>query len=76
MPDELKDLTHYKEIAVDLETYDPNLTVSGSGNVVGDGHIAGVALAVEGWSGYFHNRSSEWWQHGYDISIQLAQRFI
>ena len=53
MPDELKDLTHYKEIAVDLETYDPNLTVSGSGNVVGDGHIAGVALAVEGWSGYF-----------------------
>ena len=53
MPDELKDLTHYTEIAVDLETYDPNLTVSGSGSVVGNGHIAGVALAVEGWSGYF-----------------------
>ena len=53
MPDELKDLKHYKEIAVDLETYDPDLTTSGSGNVVGNGHIAGVALAVEGWSGYY-----------------------
>ena len=28
MPDELKDLKHYKEIAVDLETYDPDLTTS------------------------------------------------
>ena len=25
----------------------------GSGNVTGRGHIAGVAVAVEGWSGYF-----------------------
>ena len=53
MPDELKDLTQYKEIAVDLETNDPQLTTLGAGNVVGRGHIAGVALAVEGWSGYF-----------------------
>ncbi len=53
MPDELKDLTQYTEIAVDLETYDPQLKELGSGNVVGKGHIAGVALAVEGWSGYF-----------------------
>ena len=53
MPDELKDLTQYSEIAVDLETYDPQLKELGSGNVVGKGHIAGVALAVEGWSGYF-----------------------
>ena len=48
MPDELKDLTQYKEIAVDLETNDPQLTTLGAGNVVGRGHIAGVALAVEG----------------------------
>ena len=53
MPDELKDLNHYDEIAVDLETCDPELTTLGSGNVVGRGHIAGVAIAVEGWSGYF-----------------------
>jgi len=53
MPDELKDLSHYKEIAIDLETCDPNLKELGSGNVVGRGHIAGIAIAVEGWQGYF-----------------------
>jgi len=53
MPDELKDLSHYKEIAIDLETCDPELTKLGSGNVVGRGHIAGIAVAVEGWQGYF-----------------------
>ena len=53
MPDELKDLTGYKEIAIDLETNDPELTTLGSGNVVGRGHIAGIAVAVEGWSGYY-----------------------
>jgi DNA polymerase I-like protein with 3'-5' exonuclease and polymerase domains len=53
MPEELKDLSHYSEIAVDLETCDPQLKEFGSGNVVGRGHIAGVAIAVDGWSGYF-----------------------
>jgi len=53
MPDELKDLTGHKEIAIDLETNDPMLMELGSGNVVGRGHIAGVAVAVEGWSGYY-----------------------
>jgi len=53
MPDELKDLSHYDEIAIDLETCDPELTKLGSGNVVGRGHIAGIAIAVEGWQGYF-----------------------
>jgi len=53
MPEELKDLQGHKEIAIDLETNDPYLTTLGSGNVSGKGHIAGVAVAVEGWSGYF-----------------------
>ena len=53
MPDELKDLRGYKEIAIDLETSDPHLMELGSGNVVGRGHIAGIAVAVEGWSGYY-----------------------
>ena len=52
-PDELKDLSGYKEVAIDLETCDPELTTLGSGNVIGRGHIAGVAVAVEGWSGYY-----------------------
>ena len=53
MPEELKDLRGAKQIAIDLETNDPHLIELGSGNVTGKGHIAGVAVAVEGWSGYF-----------------------
>jgi len=53
IPDELKDLREAKEIAIDLETNDPQLKELGSGNVTGRGHIAGVAVAVEGWSGYY-----------------------
>ena len=53
MPDELKDLREYKEIAIDLETNDPDLKSLGSGNVINKGHIAGVAVAVEGWQGYY-----------------------
>jgi len=53
MPEELKDLKGCKEIAIDLETNDPHLLTLGSGNVTGRGHIAGVAVAVEGWSGYY-----------------------
>ena len=55
MPEELKDLRGAKEIAIDLETNDPHLKELGSGNVTGKGHIAGVAVAVEGWisTGHF-----------------------
>ncbi len=53
VPEELKDLRGHKEIAVDLETCDPDLTELGSGNVIGRGKIVGVAVAVEGWSAYY-----------------------
>ena len=53
MTEELPNLKGSKEIAIDLETNDPHLIELGSGNVTGKGHIAGVAVAVEGWSGYF-----------------------
>ena len=53
MTDELPNLKGSKEIAIDLETNDPQLIELGSGNVTGKGHIAGIAVAVEGWSGYF-----------------------
>jgi len=52
-PDELKDLSQAKQIAIDLETRDPNLTTIGSGSVRDDGEIVGIAVAIEGWSGYF-----------------------
>ena len=52
-PDELKDLSNAKQIAIDLETRDPNLTTIGSGSVRKDGEIVGIAVAVDGWSGYY-----------------------
>ena len=58
MPDELKDLRGAKQIAIDLETNDPDLKELGSGNGSGKGHIAGIAVAVEGWSGYFLSNTS------------------
>ena len=52
-PTHLPDLSDRKEIAIDLETRDPNLLTLGSGSVRGDGEVIGIAVAVEGWSGYF-----------------------
>ena len=52
-PDRLPDLSSYSEIAIDLETRDPNLLTLGSGSVRRDGEIVGIAVAVEGWAGYF-----------------------
>ena len=52
-PEEFKDLSNYDEIAIDLETKDPNLKTMGSGSVTGRAKIVGIALAVEGWSAYY-----------------------
>ena len=52
-PDRLPDLSGHLEIAIDLETRDPNLITMGSGSVRRDGEVVGIAVAVEGWSGYF-----------------------
>ena len=52
-PEEFKDLSSYDEIAIDLETKDPNLKTMGSGSVTGRARIVGIALAVEGWSAYY-----------------------
>ena len=52
-PEEFKDLSSYDEIAIDLETKDTNLKTMGSGSVTGQAKIVGIALAVEGWSGYY-----------------------
>jgi len=51
-PDILPDLSSASRIAVDLETKDPNLRVSGPGWATSDGHVTGIAIATDGWSGY------------------------
>ena len=51
-PSLLPNLTEEKEIAIDLETRDPNLLKCGPGWATGDGEVVGIAVATKGWSGY------------------------
>ena len=53
MPDGYPDLSDAREIAIDLETRDPNLTTMGSGWPRKDGYVIGIAVAVEGKAWYF-----------------------
>ena len=52
-PETFPDLSNYCEIAIDLETKDTDLIKMGSGSVVGNGAITGIAIAVEDWCGYY-----------------------
>lgn len=53
-PFSLPDLTGQKEIAIDLETCDPWLKTHGPGWAFKErGYIIGIAIATEGWKGYF-----------------------
>jgi len=52
-PESFPDLSNYDEIAIDLETKDPDLKNTGSGSVTGKGHIVGIAVAVQDWAGYY-----------------------
>ena len=53
-PEEFPDLSKYDEIAIDLETKDPNLTTRmGSGSIVKNGDVVGISVAVKNWSGYY-----------------------
>ena len=52
-PEEFPDLSKYNEIAIDLETKDPELMKMVSGSVIVKGDVVGVAVAVPGWSGYY-----------------------
>ena len=52
-PTEYPDLRSAEEIAIDLETRDPDLKKLGSGAITGNGEVVGIAVAVDGWKGYF-----------------------
>ena len=52
-PTEYPDLRSANEIAIDLETRDPDLKKLGSGAIIGNGEVVGIAVAVDGWKGYF-----------------------
>jgi len=52
-PQNFPDLSEAKEIAIDLETCDPNMEKFGPGWPRKDGFIVGYAVAVDGWCGYY-----------------------
>jgi DNA polymerase I-like protein with 3'-5' exonuclease and polymerase domains len=52
-PKEFPDLRSAEEIAIDLETRDPDLKKLGSGSIVGNGEVVGIAVAVDGYKNYF-----------------------
>ncbi len=51
------------KIAIDLETKDPNLMQKGPGWATNDGEIIGVAIAVDGWKGYYPIRHETGFNH-------------
>tara|TARA_R110001583_G_scaffold30745_4_gene105885 strand:+ start:5104 stop:7041 length:1938 start_codon:yes stop_codon:yes gene_type:complete len=53
IPKEFPDLRKAEEIAIDLETRDPNLKSTGSGAISGQGEVVGIAVAVNGYKNYF-----------------------
>jgi DNA polymerase I-like protein with 3'-5' exonuclease and polymerase domains len=53
IPKEFPDLREAEEIAIDLETRDPNLKSTGSGAISGQGEVVGIAVAVNGYKNYF-----------------------
>ena len=52
-PTEFPDLRQVDEIAIDLETRDPDLIKKGSGSVIGNGEVIGIAVATKHYKGYF-----------------------
>lgn len=52
-PESYPDLSDRSIIAVDLETRDPNIKTKGPGWATKDGEIVGIAVAADGFKGYF-----------------------
>ncbi len=72
IPTEFPDLTHHKQIAVDLETCDPNLTTLGPGWVRKDGFVVSIAVAAGDWEGYFPIRHA----NGHNMDARIALKWL
>ena len=72
MPDGFPNLSGAREIAIDLETYDPKLKELGSGWPIKNGYIIGVAIAVENGAWYFPIRH----QNGGNMDPEVVMRWM
>tara|TARA_R100000935_G_C2833493_1_gene166614 strand:- start:307 stop:2211 length:1905 start_codon:yes stop_codon:yes gene_type:complete len=72
IPTDFPDLTGYNEVAVDLETKDPNLLTLGPGWARKDGHIIGIAVAAGEYKGYFPIRH----ENGHNLDPKFTLRWL
>jgi len=72
IPPDYPDLTSYKDVAVDLETYDPNIKTLGPGWARKDGHIIGIAVAAGEYKGYFPIRH----ENGHNLDPRITLKWI
>ena len=72
IPPEFPDLTGYSEVAVDLETKDPNIKTLGPGWARKDGHIIGIAVAAGEYKGYFPIRH----ENGHNLDPKFALKWL
>ena len=72
IPTEYPDLTGYKQIAVDLETCDPNIKKFGPGWARNDGFIVGIAVAAGDYYGYFPIRH----QNGHNLDPKVTMKWF
>jgi DNA polymerase I-like protein with 3'-5' exonuclease and polymerase domains len=71
-PQSFPDLSQATEIAIDLETCDPNMESFGPGWPRKDGYIVGYAFAVDGWKGYFPVAH----QGGGNLDRNIVERWV
>ena len=72
IPSEYPDLTKYKQIAVDLETCDPNIKRLGPGWARKEGFVVGIAVAAGDYYGYFPIRH----ECGHNLDPKITLRWF
>jgi DNA polymerase I-like protein with 3'-5' exonuclease and polymerase domains len=72
IPPEFPDLTKYPQIAIDLETCDPNLMTMGPGWARKDGFIVGIAVAAGDNAWYFPIRH----ENGHNMDPKMTLKWL
>ena len=70
IPHEFPDLTKYPQIAIDLETRDPNLMTMGPGWARNDGYVVGIAIAAGDQAWYFPIRH----ENGHNMDPKMTMK--
>ena len=75
-PSHFPNIKDAKEIAIDLETKDPNIKTKGPGWPTMDGNIVGVAVATDGFTGYFPIAHENGSNMDYKIVMDWVQEVV